>query len=298
MAKLRMAVIGAGGMAGRHARLYKDHPRADLVCICDIVEEKARQQAAQLGCDYVTDYRRLLDRTDVDAVMVGTPNPLHYRIALDCLRAGKHTAVEYPIAQTVEQHDTLYREARQRKLVVHHALTPLREPQAQTVKANLAAIGQVVCMRSAYFAVCPNTMWYVHSDRRGNFFAALTIHQIVYFNVVLDQSPDWVQGVFHFRENPDQNSHAGCFLAHYPGGVYAYNDWGMGFGAPSVWEWIIEGDRGRIVYERPPKQNHRLRILAGRDEQVARLALFATAAGGDQQHRPPIEAAQGVAVGR
>ncbi len=273
MSKLRVASIGVGGMSGTHAKLFIENPRVELVCICDIVEEKARQRAAEFGCEALTDYTELLPRTDVDAVMVGVPNGLHYPIALDCLKAGKHTAVEYPICQTVDEFDTLRKEAAARSLVVADVLTPVIEPQALGMKKMAERIGRVLSMRSAYFAGGAQS-WYVREDIRGNFYSALTIHQIIYFNAVLGESPDWVEGSLLTEDmGEDGLCVTGMYMCHYSSGVLAFNDWGMGFDAsPSVWEWIVEGSNGRLAYERPAGAPHRIRLLRrGQEDEVMEM---------------------------
>jgi len=272
MDKVRAASIGVGGMSGTHARLFTENPRVELVCVCDIVEEKARTQAEKLGCEGMTDYRKMLERDDIDAVMVGVPNMFHYPIALDALRAGKHTAVEYPICQTVEQYKTLAGEAEQRGLVVADVLTPVMEPQAMAIRELMPEIGKVMSTRSAYFAA--GGSWYVNEEIRGNFYAALTIHQIIYCNVVLGESPDWVEGALHTYSRPDGHTFAsGMYTCGYPSGVLAFNDWGMGFeNSPSVWEWVIEGVDGRLVYDRPTGVPHRVRLQRkGSDDEVTEI---------------------------
>ncbi len=261
-----MGIIGAGGMPGRHADIYADNARSEVVCVCDIIEDKAREKSKQLDCDYTTDYRELINRSDVQAVLVGVPDALHYQMALDSLCAGKHTAVEYPIAQTVEQFDTLCRQADERKLVIHDALTPVIEPQPLMMRKLLDKIGKVLIMRSAYIGGGVGS-WYVNSELRGNFFAALTIHMIVYSNLVLDQSPDWVDAAIHVSGRGKQSQHVGSYLYHYPSGVLGYNEWGMGFEDRGYWEWIIEGQRGRLIYERPENSAHHIRMVTTTSKQ-------------------------------
>lgn len=271
MSQLKVGVIGAGGMAGSHANIFSKNPRCKLVAVCDLVEEKARKIAESLGCDYTTDYRKLLKRPDIDAVLVGVPNPLHYKLALDSLKAGKHTAVEYCICQTVKQYDKLVQEAEKRNLVIHDILTPLIEPQALGMRQLIGKIGKVMTMRSAFISATGN--WYVNTERRGNFFSALTIHQIVYFNVTLGETPDWVYGALHLYETGGKACHSGSYLCHYPSGVLGYNEWDMGFSkaSPSIWEWIIEGSEGRLIYERMPK-SHQIRIQqTGQADEISVL---------------------------
>ena len=267
MNKVRVGVIGAGGMAGTHAKLFKENPRAELVCICDVIEKMVKSKAESLGCEHTVDYRRLLDRPDVDAVLVGVPNALHHAIALDSLKAGKHTSVEYPIVQTVAQYDELCEEANARDLVLHDALTPLIEPQAVKMKELIGKVGKVMTMRSAYISGAAR--WYVDSKIRGNFFAALTIHQIVYFDVALGETPDWVDAALHCWEDGERRIHSGSYLCHYPSGVLAYNEWGMGFPHKcGTWEWVVEGEDGRLVYDSPKGAPHRIRFVSRGTEEL------------------------------
>ena len=271
--KLRVGSIGVGGMSGTHARLFKENARVELVCVCDIVADKAKERGEEFGCDATTDYREMLERKDIDAVMVGIPNALHYSVALDSIRAGKHTAVEYPICQTVAQFDTLRAEAATRDLVITDVLTPVIEPQALGMREMARKIGRVMSMRSAYFSGGAGG-WYVREDVRGNFYAALTIHQIIYFNVLLGETPDWVEGSLLTHDLGDDGlCAAGMYMCHYPSGVLAFNDWGMGFdGSPSVWEWAVEGTEGRLTYERPAGAPHRARIQRrGAEDEVLEM---------------------------
>ena len=265
MGSVKMGIIGAGGMAGQHAKLYGQNARSEVVCICDLVEEKARQKAEELGCDCTTDYKELLKRKDIDAVLVAIPNSLHYQVALESLRAGKHTAVEYPITQTAEEYDALCREASKGDLVLHDALTPIIEPQPLAVKKLISKIGKVFAMQSAYYASAGG--WYVDTALRGNFFSSLTIHMIVYFNFVLDQSPDWVNASLHFSETEQGNNHVGIYLCHYPDGTCAYSEWGMGFAGRLRWDWLIQGQDGKIIYESPPGSAHRARMISATGEE-------------------------------
>lgn len=271
---VRVAVIGVGGMATQHARLLHEHGRARLVCVCDIVRERAENVARELDCEALTDAEKLLARNDVDAVLIGVPNGLHHAIALEAVRAGKHTAVEYPVCQTVAEYDMLAAEAAARDLVLADLLTPLIEPQPLTIKRLKPKIGTIMSMQSAYYAGA-STSWYVNRAVRGSFFAALTIHQIVYFNVVLDATPDWVSAALYTRSLDTGRTWAtGMFMGHYPDGVLAHNDWGMGFDAsPNTWYWILEGTEGRLVYERPAGAPHRARwIRRGHEDELFPIA--------------------------
>jgi predicted dehydrogenase len=101
MRPVRVAVIGAGHMGERHARIYAGLPDVELVAVCDVREGAARELGARVGARAWTDYRALLGRDDLDAVSVCTPDGLHREPCELALRAGRHVLVEKPIATTV-----------------------------------------------------------------------------------------------------------------------------------------------------------------------------------------------------
>ncbi|HET7772057.1 MAG TPA: Gfo/Idh/MocA family oxidoreductase [Chloroflexota bacterium] len=97
---VRVGIVGAGFAAGLHLRAYRQcgAPRAEVVGIAGGRSERARKLAAEYGVpNAYDDYRRLLDRPDVDVVDLCTPNNLHHQMALDALAAGKHLIVEKPL---------------------------------------------------------------------------------------------------------------------------------------------------------------------------------------------------------
>ncbi|MCY4071577.1 MAG: Gfo/Idh/MocA family oxidoreductase [Chloroflexi bacterium] len=104
MAKIRIAVIGAGGIAGIHLRAYAAHAqRCEIVGIADVVESAAREKAATYGGEVFTDAEAMLDAVKPDAVSICTPPKYH----LPAVRAGaaRDIAVlcEKPPARTLAE---------------------------------------------------------------------------------------------------------------------------------------------------------------------------------------------------
>jgi len=105
MKKLRLGIIGTGGIARAcHIQPLLKNPEIEVVAVCDIVEAKLAQFAKEFGIkDTYLHYRDLLDRGDIDAVDICTPNYLHSTIAVDALKKGKHVFTEKPDAVSVEE---------------------------------------------------------------------------------------------------------------------------------------------------------------------------------------------------
>ncbi|MDD4565885.1 MAG: Gfo/Idh/MocA family oxidoreductase [Eubacteriales bacterium] len=101
MNPLQVAVIGCGTIANvAHIPAYTKNKDAHLAYFCDIIPERADKAAKEYGGTAVYNYRELLDKKDLDAVSVCTPNNLHAPIAIDFLRAGKDVLCEKPAART------------------------------------------------------------------------------------------------------------------------------------------------------------------------------------------------------
>lgn len=110
-APVRIGVIGLGTMGRHYVRIYAEHPLASVVAVSARRQEQVDQFRSQYGAEGYTDYRRMLERTDLDAVVVATPDAFHYQPALDALESGRHVLVEKPFTTSTEEADALLRAA-------------------------------------------------------------------------------------------------------------------------------------------------------------------------------------------
>ncbi len=102
--KLRVAFIGAGGIAGTHMRYYKDMDDVEMVAMSDIFEDGMAAKSKQYGIpDAFTDYNTMLKKVKPDAVSVCTPNGLHAPATIAALKAGAHVLVEKPLAMNARE---------------------------------------------------------------------------------------------------------------------------------------------------------------------------------------------------
>jgi predicted dehydrogenase len=102
----RVGCIGNGGMGKGDARAAKKY--GDLVAFCDVDREHAEQARddEKIGAgkgEVYEDYRKLLDRNDIDIVTISTPDHWHTRIAIAALRAGKDVYCQKPLTLTIDE---------------------------------------------------------------------------------------------------------------------------------------------------------------------------------------------------
>jgi predicted dehydrogenase len=103
--RIRVAGLGTGGRCQYLLGTLAKVGGAEIVAVCDVYEPRraeARQKLAPEAREY-QDYREVLDRKDIDAVFIGSPDHWHVPMAVDAMRAGKDVYVEKPVSHNVEE---------------------------------------------------------------------------------------------------------------------------------------------------------------------------------------------------
>lgn len=108
MKKLRVAIIGCGGIANqKHFPALKNNAElCEMVAFCDVVEERAKKAAEEFGiagAQVTSDYHEVLKNSDVDVVHICTPNVSHSEIAVASFEAKKHVYCEKPMSHSTEE---------------------------------------------------------------------------------------------------------------------------------------------------------------------------------------------------
>jgi predicted dehydrogenase len=104
MSKLRIGLIGAGGIArAAHIPGWNTVPNVEIVAVCDVRKETAESLAREFNIPHVFDDFRDLVKLDLDAVDICTPNRVHTPAVLAALGAGKHVLCEKPLAVTTRE---------------------------------------------------------------------------------------------------------------------------------------------------------------------------------------------------
>ena len=120
--RVRLGIVGTGGR-GKYLMGEANRGNIDWVAVCDVWkvrQAEGQKVAARKGSNPAayTDHRELLDRKDIDAVIVATTDHNHVRVALDACAAGKDIYCEKPMSSTAEQGPPLVRAARAAKIVL------------------------------------------------------------------------------------------------------------------------------------------------------------------------------------
>ncbi len=107
MTPVRVGLIGCGKVGSLHAAAVRSLPEAELAAVCDVSGERAAAFETRYGGRAFTTVDAMLREGRVEAVVIGTPHPLHAAAAIQAAEAGGHVLVEKPMAATLADCDAM-----------------------------------------------------------------------------------------------------------------------------------------------------------------------------------------------
>jgi len=143
MEQVRIGIIGLGIMGESYAKIYSSHPLAQVVAVSSRRQQRVDEICSKydIACGY-TEYKKMLERKDLDAVVVATPDANHFIPARDVLQSGRHALVEKPFTTSVAEADELLRIADAANLKIqvafnHRWLAPYFHAKTQIAKGEI-----------------------------------------------------------------------------------------------------------------------------------------------------------------
>src|SRR5215470_3418012 len=121
--RVRLGLIGVGGRGEELLKQVLELPGAQLVAVADVyTRQREHAKALAPGIEAFDDYRRLLDRKDLDGILVATPLHIHARHFLDTLAAGKDLYSEKTMTWSIKEAEQCRTAAKQSDRVVQIGL--------------------------------------------------------------------------------------------------------------------------------------------------------------------------------
>ena len=186
---LRVAVLGAGRIGKIHAANVAGNPKAKLVTIADPFGTAARNLADHLGCEASLDPIKAIERTDVDAVVVGTPTDTHVGLTLHAVKLGKAVLCEKPIDLDIAKVDAAVREIERLNGRVMVAFNRRFDPSARQLRRSIDA-GEIGDVRQVIITSrdpgMPPREYVRHS---GGIFRDMAIHDFDMARWLLGEEP-------------------------------------------------------------------------------------------------------------
>lgn len=137
MKKIRIGIIGTGGISKTHLRCYLREPDVEVVAGCDLVPGRAKERFEEFGIEgaqYFTDYKEMLDTVEMDAVSVCTYNRTHAECAIGALERGVHVMLEKPFTFTLDEAIEVMRAEKKSGKILTLGFQPRMDPNLKLIR--------------------------------------------------------------------------------------------------------------------------------------------------------------------
>jgi predicted dehydrogenase len=261
---VRYGFIGTGTQGCTLLRFLATIPEGRCVATCDIYPPNLKKGVETIGAktDTYEDYRRLLDRKDIEAVMIATPLYLHARMTIDALNAGKHVFIEKSMFFKEEEGEQIREAAAAHpkqvlQVGLHRRSSVLHQVAGEMVRKG--ALGKVLLVQSritsngswrrpvadAKYERLIN--WRMYREYSGGLMAEMGSHYIDIANWMFDAEPVSVigtGGLDYWKDGREVHDNVQAIF-DYPGGRRHYCD-SMLFNSHRSNGVMIMGDQGTL----------------------------------------------------
>ena len=185
----KIAIVGAGIIGKTHSDAILKNPECELVAVCDIDEAKAKEIALVHNAKWYTDYKKLAEETEMDAVILNLPHFLHCEVTVYFLEKGINVLVEKPMANTREECDKMIEASKKSgaKLAVGHVqryLSAVRNVKKIIDSGKYGKLCMITEARNANYVTDKRPKWFLKKAFAGGGiamnFGAHTLDRIFY----------------------------------------------------------------------------------------------------------------------
>ncbi len=254
MDKVRIGIIGVGGMGQGHCNGLKKVDEAVLTAVCDIDPETAEKIGKQHNVPSFTDHLKLIKSGLCDAVIVATPHPVRPPICIDAMNAGLHLLSEKPLSERVSTADQMIKVAKKKRVAFAVMFQMRTDPViAKAVEiARSGVLGKIyrTAMISPEFrsqAYYNSAGWRANWVGEGGGVMLNQAPHIIDVFILLGGMPSSVYGRTETRLHKIEVEDLAEALLTYPGGGTGY--FYCSTNEPRPGQSIeIFGDKGKLFY--------------------------------------------------
>jgi biliverdin reductase len=251
-ARVRVGLVGTGYAAKLRAEALQNDKRSHLIAIVGHSPEKTQTFAREYQTEVLSSWQQLVEREDIDLVVISTVNRDHGAIARAALTNSKHVIVEYPLSLDVVEAEELIALAKAQQKLLHVEHIELLGGLHQALKQHLAKIGNVFYVRYStinYQHPAPRKWTYSHELFGFPLIGALSrLHRLTdLFGKVLTVNCHqryWETELEYYQT---------CFCMsqlYFKGGLLAQVVYGKG---ETIWQserkFEVHGEKGGLIFD-------------------------------------------------
>lgn len=209
MERLKAAVIGIGSIGQHHVRHFSNFDDIELVAIADIDKNK-EMLAKKYNCKFYEDYKKMLEKEQLDFVSVAVPTSQHKEVSLSAIEKGLHVFVEKPIADNLVDAEEIIKNAKSKgiKLMVGHV--ERFNPAIKKIKAMVenGEFGELISIEANRLSL------YHPRIKDSGILVDLAVHDIDLLNYLVGKKMDSVYTVAtnKLMPNPELEDNASIII--------------------------------------------------------------------------------------
>jgi predicted dehydrogenase len=167
--RLRVGVIGAGGMATAHMKALvglREKSNLEIVAVCDLYQKRLDAAVEMTGGKPYKDYRKLLENKDLDYVTIATPEHWHAQMTLDAAEEGLHIYCEKPMTYSIEEGKQVVERIKESGVKMQVGVQGMSDDSYETAAKHIkdGAIGKVVMAHIDYSRNYENGDFFTSSE--------------------------------------------------------------------------------------------------------------------------------------
>jgi predicted dehydrogenase len=172
--KVKAAIVGTGFIGPAHLEALRRLPNVEVVALCEVNIELAREKAELLGIPNAYTFEEMLKNPEIDVAHICTPNFLHFSQSKAVLLAGKHVVCEKPLATKIEEAEVLVALAKEKGLVnaVHFNLRYYPMVRQMKTMRESGELGDIYSIMGSYLQdwlfLQTDYNWRLEPDKSGD----------------------------------------------------------------------------------------------------------------------------------
>lgn len=243
MKKMKLGIVGYGFMGHCDADMLKTFEDIELTAVADI--NPVQMEDAPEGVETYSSIDELLDKADIDVVMISTPNPSHLEMVEKCAAAKKHIICEKPAAMTVAQFDRMAEAVKRAGVIftVHQQRRWDKDYRIMKSVYDQGLLGNVYVIKSQLYGFNGNMHdWHRFPEMGGGMLYDWGVHLI---DQILDMVDSPIESLYADLRNVINEKVDDYFkiIMKFQNGIMAEIELGTYYLTPKR-AWFIGGDKG------------------------------------------------------
>lgn len=242
-----------------YTKQAQEHPGTEIVAVWDEIAERGQAAAGKLGVSFYENLDEMLNRDDIDAVIVDAPTARHQEVIVAAARAGKHIFTEKVVAATLREANLILEEAAKNNVKLMVSLPRLNEGYTLAIRDILSQglLGQITLVRARLSHNGATANWlpehfYSLEECRGGALIDLGCHPMYLTRLFMNEMPKEVSAHFGYLTGKEVEDNAVSVLSASSGAIGIVEAGFVNNHSPFTLE--VHGTEGTLLYGTPENQ--------------------------------------------